>query len=152
MYELLEHLKEEHQKLEMLLGKLENKTARAASSRMELFTKLKKDIIPHMKSEEEILYKRCMEAKNAKLKELTLEAYEEHRVVSMLLVELDKMDKANEVWGARFKVFAENVRHHVEEEEGTFFPEVEKRIGSMLPGMMQMYEMQEEKIRRKVAA
>ncbi|HEV7682428.1 MAG TPA: hemerythrin domain-containing protein, partial [Pyrinomonadaceae bacterium] len=59
-----------------------------------------------------------------------LEAFEEHRLVKQLLGELDKMDKGEEQWTARFTVLKENVEHHVEEEEGEMFPKARKVLST----------------------
>jgi hypothetical protein len=47
-----------------------------------------------------------------------LESLEEHHVVKWLLDELEQMDPAHERFKAKVTVLIENVRHHVEEEEG----------------------------------
>jgi hemerythrin-like domain-containing protein len=50
-----------------------------------------------------------------------LEGIEEHDVVDILMGELDGMDPTEETWGPKAKVMAENVEHHIEEEEGEMF-------------------------------
>ena len=50
-----------------------------------------------------------------------LEGYEEHDVVSRLMGELDGMDATDERFGPKAKVMAENIEHHIEEEEGEMF-------------------------------
>ncbi len=54
------------------------------------------------------------------------EANEEHHVAKVLIAELDEMKGNNDVYEAKFTVLAENVRHHIKEEEGMMFPEVKK--------------------------
>ena len=61
--------------------------------------------------------------------DITLEAFEEHRLVKQLLGELEKMDKGDEQWTARFTVLKENIEHHVEEEETDMFPKAKKVLG-----------------------
>ena len=58
-----------------------------------------------------------------------LESLEEHHVVKWVLSELDGMDAAAERFDAKMTVLIENVRHHVEEEEQEWFPEVRKAMG-----------------------
>jgi uncharacterized protein YerC len=53
--------------------------------------------------------------------DLTLEAYEEHKVVKTLLAELSGAKSATDEWQARAKVLRENVEHHVDEEENELF-------------------------------
>jgi hypothetical protein len=58
--------------------------------------------------------------------EISLEAYEEHKVVKRLLAELEAEPKDTEEWSAKFTVLKENVEHHVEEEEGEMFKKARK--------------------------
>jgi hemerythrin-like domain-containing protein len=50
-----------------------------------------------------------------------LKAYEEHNVVDSLLRELGRLPVADQTWGAKAKVMAENLTHHIEEEEREMF-------------------------------
>ncbi len=55
------------------------------------------------------------------------EAFEEHHVVHHLLIdELKKMTAGDERFDAKFTVLAEQVRHHIKEEEGEMFRQVEE--------------------------
>jgi hemerythrin superfamily protein len=74
----------------------------------------------HEQMEEEVLYP-ALKA-HPKAKELTLEAYEEHHVVDLVLEELEGTPVSDEQWGAKFKVAKENIEHHIEEEETQMFP------------------------------
>lgn len=51
------------------------------------------------------------------------EADEEHHVAKLLIAELDQMDGSEEHWEAKFTVLAENIRHHIKEEEGEMLPQ-----------------------------
>ncbi|MCZ4120952.1 hemerythrin HHE cation-binding protein [Streptomyces sp. H39-S7] len=46
-----------------------------------------------------------------------------------ILSELAHLDSADERFDAKMTVLIENVRHHVEEEEKEWFPEVRKAMG-----------------------
>ena len=72
--------------------------------------------------EEEVLYP-ALKA-HPKAKELTLEAYEEHHVVDLVLEELENTPVTDEQWGAKFTVAKENIEHHIEEEEGEMFRDI----------------------------
>jgi len=61
--------------------------------------------------------------------DIALESLEEHHIVKWVLSELDGMDPAAERFDAKVTVLIENVRHHVEEEEGEFFPKVRNELG-----------------------
>ena len=58
-----------------------------------------------------------------------LESVEEHHVVAWLLSELKTLDPSHETFDAKVTVLIENVRHHVEEEEQEWFPQVRKAMG-----------------------
>jgi hypothetical protein len=73
----------------------------------------------HETIEEEILYPALKE--HAKTKAITLEAYEEHHVVDMVMAELEATPVDDETWAAKLTVAKENVEHHIEEEEDQMF-------------------------------
>ena len=112
-------LKDDHDKVRRLLEELESTTQRGVKTRTELFATIKGELTVHEMIEEEIFYPALMEM--AKTKEITLEAYEEHHVVDMLMGELENLDVDDESWGAKAKVMKENIEHHIEEEEGEMF-------------------------------
>jgi hypothetical protein len=69
--------------------------------------------------EEEVLYPALKS--HPKARDLTLESYQEHHVVDLILEELEATPVTDEKWGAKFKVAKENIEHHIEEEEGELF-------------------------------
>ncbi|HEV7476046.1 MAG TPA: hemerythrin domain-containing protein [Pyrinomonadaceae bacterium] len=119
-------LKADHKKVAGLLEKLDSTTERGVKTREDLFTQLKTELDVHAHIEETILYPALEEIEVTH--DITLEAFEEHRLVKQLLAELEKMDKGEEQWTARFTVLKENVEHHVEEEEGEMFPKARKAL------------------------
>jgi hypothetical protein len=119
-----ELLKSDHEKVAGIMDKIEATTERALKTREELFTQLKTELDIHAKIEEEIFYPVLEKADESR--DITLEAFEEHRVVKRLLSELDTDAKDDEHWTAKFTVLKENVEHHVEEEEGELFKKARK--------------------------
>ncbi len=119
-------LKADHKKVAGLLEKIDSTTERGVKTREDLFTQLKTELDVHAHIEETILYPALEEIEVTH--DITLEAIEEHRLVKQLLTELEKMDKGDEQWTARFTVLKENVEHHVEEEEGEMFPKARKAL------------------------
>ena len=117
-------LKSDHEKVAGILTSIEETTERAAKGREELFTRLKQELDLHAKIEEEIFYPALEESDETR--EVTLEAYEEHRLVKQMLAELEMEPKNTEEWTAKFTVLKENIEHHVEEEEGEMFKEARK--------------------------
>ena len=117
-------LKSDHEKVAGILTSIEETTERAAKGREELFARLKQELDLHAKIEEEIFYPALEESEETR--EVTLEAYEEHRLVKQLLAELEMEPKDTEEWTAKFTVLKENIEHHVEEEEGEMFKQARK--------------------------
>ena len=112
-------LKADHEKVAGILSTIEDTTERAIKGRDELFARLKEELDLHARIEEDIFYP-ALEASD-ETREITLEAYEEHRLVKQLLAELEAEAKDTEEWTAKFAVLKENIEHHVEEEEGEMF-------------------------------
>ncbi len=111
-----ELLKKDHKKVASLFEQIESASGDA---KMSIFRQLKEELDVHAHIEEAIFYPALEREKETR--EITLEAYEEHRVVKDLLSQLDAATSADEEWDARLTVLKENVEHHVEEEEGELF-------------------------------
>ena len=119
-------LKADHEKVAGLLDSIEKTTERATKTRDDLFAQVKSELDLHAKLEEEILYPVLEEIEETR--DISLEAYEEHRLVKQLLTELASAPKDTEEWTAKFTVLKENVEHHVEEEEGEMFKKARKAL------------------------
>ncbi len=113
-------LENDHRKVERLLDELEPTTERAVKTRHELFGRVKAELTVHEVIEEEIFYPTLKQHPRAK--EIVLEGYEEHDVVDTLMGELASLSVEDETWGPKCKVMIENIRHHIQEEEGEMFP------------------------------
>ena len=114
-----ELLKNDHKKVSQLFEEIESASG---PSKKQLFTQLKGELDVHAHIEEKIFYP-ALENKEES-RDITLEAYEEHKVVKDLLAELANASPSDE-WDAKLKVLKENVEHHVEEEEGELFDKAE---------------------------
>lgn len=126
--DIYEILIEDHETVAELLKKLDDTTEKAAKTREKLFLDLKTELNLHAYMEELHFYPLLKDRKDSK--KVTLEAYEEHRLIKSLLEELDNMAKDSKEWTAKFKVLKENVEHHVKEEEGELFAEARKIVSS----------------------
>ena len=120
--DVLTLLKEDHEKVKRLLEEGDTTTERGEKTRTELFTRLKTMLTAHEQMEEEVLYP-ALKA-HPKARELTLEAFEEHHVVDLVLEELAATPVTDEQWGAKWTVAKENIEHHIEEEEGEMFRDI----------------------------
>ena len=112
-------LKQDHDKAKEVIEQIESTGERAVKRCGELFQGLVDDLTVHERIEEEIFYPALQKHPNAK--DLVLEAYVEHGVVDTLLDEISTIDAGDEKWMSTFKVFKENLEHHIEEEEGQLF-------------------------------
>src|SRR5688572_9856499 len=109
-------LKNDHKIVSGLFDQIESASGQAKT---QLFTRLKSELDVHALIEEKVFYPALENQKESR--EITLEAYEEHKVVKDLLAELANGSSADEEWDAKLKVLRENVDHHVDEEEGELF-------------------------------
>lgn len=117
-------LKQDHKTVRELLAGLEATTKRASKRRVELLTRVAREIEVHTRIEEEIFYPALKEAgdrgDDAKM---YYEAREEHRAVGeMVLPDLLKTAPDSEEFSGRAKVLKELVEHHAREEEREMFP------------------------------
>src|ERR1041384_5397594 len=111
-----ELLKADHQKVSGLFDELEAATGKA---KLSVFDQIKTELELHTHIEEKIFYPAL--EKPEETHDLTLEAYEEHKMVKTLLAELSGTRTADDEWQAKAKVLRENVEHHVDEEENELF-------------------------------
>lgn len=124
---VFEKLKSDHRKVDKLFKSiLATKEDKKSSERQELFKEIDSLLSAHAKAEEELFYPKTEE--NEKTKDLTLEAYEEHHLVKIILAEIEELDPSDPVWMAKVKVLSEVVKHHVKEEEEELFPKAKKII------------------------
>src|SRR6476620_12468845 len=117
-------LKADHKKVAGILEKIDETTERAVKTREELFTQLKTELDIHTRIEETIFYPALKDTDETR--DITLEAFEEHKLVKTLLGELESLGMDKEEWTAKFTVLKENIEHHVEEEEGEMFKKARK--------------------------
>ena len=121
-------LKADHKTVEGLFKQFEKAGSGALVTKKKIVSSIIEELTTHAFIEEQIFYP----AARAAVPETTdhvLESIEEHHVVVWLMSELTKLDPADETYTAKVTVLIENVRHHVEEEEQEWFPQVRKAMG-----------------------
>jgi hemerythrin-like domain-containing protein len=147
--QFLETLKKEHADVQSILQELQNTSEGAVKSKENLFLKLKKELIPHMKGEEKHFYPLLL--KNKESADMGMEAIEEHHVAEIVLKELESLSKDAKNWKAKAKVFAELVNHHIQEEEEEVFPSAEKMFDDkQLEQVMSAYSQETEKMKKNL--
>lgn len=120
-----ELLKRDHQTVSKLFDRIESTSGEVRLSR---FRKLKEELDLHADIEEKIFYPALKDAQESR--DITLEAYEEHKVIKDLLGELARAKTPSDEWVAKFTVLRENVEHHVDEEEGELFKKAKSVLSS----------------------
>ncbi|MFE2554074.1 hemerythrin domain-containing protein [Streptomyces sp. NPDC059355] len=121
-------LKEDHKTVEKLFKQFEKAGDSDHAEKRQIADKVIKELTTHTWIEETIFYPAARET-DPDTKDHVLESIEEHHVVLWMLSELKDLDPADERFGAKMSVLMENVRHHVEEEEKEWFPDVRKAMG-----------------------
>ncbi|WP_393087469.1 hemerythrin domain-containing protein [Streptomyces sp. LN704] len=121
-------LKDDHKTVEKLFKQFEKAGADAHAEKRKIADQVIEELTTHTWIEEKIFYPAAREAA-PDTKDHVLESVEEHHVVLWMLSELKDLDASDERFDAKMSVLMENVRHHVEEEEKEWFPEVRKAMG-----------------------
>ncbi|WP_292518103.1 hemerythrin domain-containing protein [Methanoculleus sp.] len=133
---VIDTLKQEHQMVLSLLSELSSK---GISNRQQTYNSLKENLIPHMIGEEKSLYPRL--ERESDMRDMALEAIEEHNAVKSLLSQLDNASTSEEdVWVAKITVIQENVKHHISEEEEHIFPQMQQKMSSELSDLDTRYQ------------
>jgi hemerythrin superfamily protein len=118
-------LRNDHKTVEGLFKKFEKAGPNAHKTKQDLVEKIVEELSIHAAIEEQVLYPAARAAVPDE-NDLVLESLEEHHIVKWVLSEIDGMDPTDERFTAKVTVLIENVRHHVEEEEGDLFPALRK--------------------------
>jgi hemerythrin superfamily protein len=117
----IDFLEEDHRQVEKFFD--EYQELEDASDKNQLAVKICTMLQAHTQIEEEIFYPAAREA--IENPELIDEAIVEHASAKQLIAEIENMKPGDELYDAKVKVLQEQVLHHVEEEEGELFPQVE---------------------------
>ncbi len=144
MPDALQILREDHKKVKEMFRQFED--AEDRQTKKSLADQAILELTVHANLEEAIFYPAVR--REGGTGEMVDEAEEEHHVAEVLMDELRGMKQNGQRWEAKFKVLAENVKHHIEEEESQTLPkaaelgpEALQRIGQQMemrrPSLMQ---------------
>ena len=114
-------LKHQHREVDALFKQLHK--AKAGGPRRSVFEKIADALAVHSAIEERHFYPAVKEKPT---ETILLESVEEHLAVKRVIADLLRLDAADETFAAKVKVLEDEVVHHVEEEEETLFPMVER--------------------------
>lgn len=115
-------LRQDHNKVEGLFKKFEE--AKGSQSKRKIAEQAMAELEIHAKVEEEIFYPAVKSEVDDQ--GMVEEAQQEHQTVKDLIRELKTMDAEDEEFASKFSELIDNVKHHVEEEQGEMFPKVEE--------------------------
>src|SRR3982751_6640113 len=129
-------LKEDHDRVKELFDRFE--AAKTRPAKLKIVRAALAELKVHAAIEEELFYPAVCKPVG---KEIMNEADEEHHVAKLLIAELDAMDGSESHFDAKFHVLAENVRHHITEEEDEMLPKAK--------GVKLDFEALAEKMKRR---
>ncbi len=125
--DILDTLKQEHEEVADMLGKLVESTS--AAERKSLLTSIKGALVPHLRAEEKIVYDAVLALRGKEQHVHSEEGYIEHSLGDKIRTQLGKMkDPMSAEFSAGAKVLKEVVEHHVEEEEKNIWSYVENNF------------------------
>lgn len=124
---ILGKLHQDHQKVQKLLGQLQNSAQAQDSDRDELFEQVREEILVHRIAEERTLY--AMLVQHEEGREQGKHATEEHLQVENMLEQLDQMDAGDADWLPTLNQLASALDEHIEEEENDIAPLAQRLLG-----------------------
>lgn len=120
--DILKTLRAEHDLVRGLFDKIKDTTERAEKGRTDLLEQIEKNLIPHAKWEEAVLYPAFKARADRDGLQVHAEAVQEHRAVEETVIpDVHAVDVTTPAFAGRVKVFAEFIDHHASEEEKTMF-------------------------------
>ena len=117
-------LTNDHRTVEALLERYRSATNEA---KRPLLDEITRDLTKHMDAEESVLYP-LLRTSIPRGEELMAEAVEEHKKAKGLLAELQSTEAGSFDMDSRVATLRGAIQHHVREEEGTIFPEMQKSL------------------------
>ncbi len=151
----VELLMKDHQTVAKLFEQVQSAEDERAKGR--IFQHIKAELEAHTHIEETVFYPAVQRAEG--LDEMVLEAFEEHKEVKNLLLEISTLIDGNESLDSKLKELEQSVEQHVLEEESELFPRVEEmfeeaelnRLGNEMQTMKKEFQ-KTEKIARSASS
>jgi len=127
--DVIEVLEHDHREVEEMFSELESlrgaDTEDAKSRRKKLTETVTVELVRHSVAEEVLVYPQVDDKIS---KEEADHAREEHAEAEETLTRLEKLDADDPVFEAELSTLMEEIRHHVEDEEGQMFAEMRRVI------------------------
>ncbi len=123
----LELIVEDHDEFREKLNRYEEIDPDDHEEKRQLIEELIPAVVRHSAMEEEAFYP-FVRSEAPELEEMVLEEIEEHHVIEIVMAELEQLEVTNKRFDAKVEVFAENLLHHLHEEEDELFPILRERL------------------------
>ena len=121
----IELLTQDHEEVKAMFDRYETLSDRSVASKRSLALEICLALTRHATAEEEIFYP-AVRAANGGVEDLVDEAVVEHAAAKDLIAQIIAMAPGDDLYDAKVHVLAEQIAHHVEEEEGEMFPKARK--------------------------
>jgi hemerythrin superfamily protein len=121
-------LKDDHRTVKELFRRFERAGDGAKKTKRALVDRIIEELSVHAAIEEEVFYP-AVRGAAGETEEMVLESLEEHHLVKWTLWELERTQPDDERFDTKVSVLIENVRHHIQEEEGDLFKRVRAAVG-----------------------
>lgn len=118
-------LKKDHREMEAAFKMFDKLDAKKTAEKKQLADKIGTELLKHMTVEEEIFYPAIKDSIKS-VDDVVNEGIVEHAAAKVLIKEIKAMQGDEELFDSKVHVLAEQVEHHVKEEEKDMFPKVEK--------------------------
>jgi hemerythrin superfamily protein len=118
-------IKQDHRTVKSLFRRYERADRRA--DKQKIAEEIIEELSVHATIEEQLVYPVLREAEK-RLERPVLNALEEHHAAKLVLAELDKMKVDDERFDAKMHVVRESIEMHIEEEESTLLPRLERLL------------------------
>jgi hemerythrin-like domain-containing protein len=127
--DVIEILEQDHREVEQMFGELEAlrgaATDEAKSRRKELSEQVTIELVRHSVAEEVLVYPQVEKKVSAEQAE---HAREEHAEAEETLHRLEKLDPDDPAFDVELATLIEEIRHHIEDEEGEMFTQMRRDI------------------------
>ena len=116
-------LKADHDRIKEMFDGFRDLGAGERAEKQRLFNRIAGELEVHAELEERVFYPAVRSVKSGDAMEITLEAFEEHKIAQTLLGQIRSLTRGDARKDAKMKVLMESVEHHIEEEEDEIFAE-----------------------------
>jgi hemerythrin superfamily protein len=116
-------LKDDHDAVKEMFDRFRDLGVEDRREKQRLFDRIAEALEIHAEVEERLFYPAVRSVKSEDAQEITLEAFEEHKIAKTLIMQIRSLSRGDARKDAKMKVLMESVEHHIEEEEDEMFAE-----------------------------